>query len=84
MALLMTIRQCLRNCLTTLTACATLDNMVADVNADNMAELRIRNLPENVRTKLKLRAVLEQTSLNGLVIGILSKAVASTNIQIKK
>lgn len=45
------------------------------VQTRDVAEWRIRNLPERIRKALKLWAVEEDTPMNALIIELLTKAV---------
>jgi plasmid stability protein len=45
------------------------------VHRDEVAEIRIRQIPEAVRKALRQKALDEGVSMNALVIAILTKAV---------
>ena len=50
--------------------------MMAALHTRSMAELRIRNMPENLRRRLKVAAAEEGKSLNAVVIELLAEALA--------
>jgi plasmid stability protein len=51
-------------------------SMMATVHNRSMAELRIRNMPELLRRRLKVAAAEEGKSLNAVVIELLAEALA--------
>ncbi len=50
--------------------------MAETIQAQDMAELRIRNMPEEMHRKLKHWAVDEECSVNDLILRIIADAVA--------
>lgn len=52
-----------------------MDEMNGTAHAPDMAEWRIRNLPERVRKELRLWAVEEERPMNDLIIALLTAAV---------
>jgi plasmid stability protein len=51
-------------------------SMMATVHNRSMAELRIRNMPELLRRRLKIAAAEEGKSMNAVVIELLAEALA--------